>query len=130
MNKSAPYVILLVLTIVATVGGVLTLIPWPNASYPNVLGYKSLCTFAPAATLFCFAIAGLSCYFRASLVKDQGGSAGDRLRRHGMSLAPIALLLILAVGATVWFLVVKGQYPDGESSATPVSVTYAVEQEA
>ncbi|MFW5786571.1 MAG: hypothetical protein ACOCYC_04945 [bacterium] len=127
MNRSAPYVLLLVLTIVATVGGLLTLMPWPNASYPNVLGYKSLCTFAPAATLFCFAIAGLSCYFRASLAKDQGGSAGDRLRRHGMSLAPIALLLVLAIGATVWFLVVKSQYPDGESAATPVSTLPHIE---
>jgi len=130
VNKSTPYVLLLALTIVATVGGLLTLMPWPNASYPNVLGYKSLCTFAPAATLFCFVIAGLSCYLRASLVKDQGGSAGDRLRRHGMSLAPIAVVLILATGATVWFLVVKGRYPDGESSVTPVSQAYRIEVEA
>lgn len=129
MNKSTPYVLLMVLTIVATVGGVLTLIPWPNAGYPNILGYRSLCTFAPAATLFCFAIAGLTCYFRASLVRDQAGSAGERLRRHGKSLAPIAVVMLLAVGATVWFLTVKGQYSDGDSTATPVSQAHRHEQE-
>lgn len=122
MNKTA-YTFLFVLTIVATVGGILTLIPWPNASYPNVLGYRSLCTFAPAASLYCFLIAGVSCFIRASLVKDQDGSAGQRLRRHGKHLVPLAVVALLAVAATFWFTSVKSQYPDGEGGATPVSVS-------
>lgn len=121
MNKTA-YTLLVVFTIVATVGGLLTLIPWPGASYPNVLGYRSLCTFAPAATLYCFLIAGVSCFIRASLVKDQDGSVRQRLRRHGKHLVPLALLAVLAVAATFWFTSVKSQYPDGDGAATPLSV--------
>ena len=122
MNKTA-YTLLLVLTIVATVGGILTLIPWPKASYPNVLGYRSLCTFAPAASLFCFLVAGVRCFIRASLGKDQQGSPRQRLRRHGKHLVPLALLAVLAVATTFWFTSVKSQYPDGEGAATPVSVS-------
>jgi hypothetical protein len=109
----------MVLTIVATVGAVLTLIPWPGADYPNVLGYRSLCPFAPAATLYCLLIAGVSCFFRASLVKDQEGSARQRLRRHRIHLVPLVLVAALAVAATLWHAEVKSRYPDGSGGATP-----------
>ncbi len=33
--------------------GASTLIPWASASEANVIGYKSLCTFAPFSTLIC-----------------------------------------------------------------------------
>lgn len=104
------YKIMLLFSALATLGGILTMIPWPWASYPNVMGYSSLCTFAPAATLFCFAIAGICCYLRASLVKDDEGSAAERLLRHAHSLVPIGILLIAAVIVTFVFLDVKVQF--------------------
>jgi hypothetical protein len=120
MNK-ALYALLLIVTILATLGGFATLLPWEAASYPNVMGYSSLCTFAPAATVFCFMIAGLSCYFRASLVKDTEGSVSGRLRSHAHALAPIVLLLILGIAASGWFLVAKAQYRDTDTGATVVA---------
>jgi hypothetical protein len=39
--------------------GVLTLLP-AAASKPNLIGYYSLCTFAPVSTLILWAIAGLT----------------------------------------------------------------------
>ena len=41
---------LLALSGLFALGAVLTLVPNPNASWPNILGYSSLCTFAPGAT--------------------------------------------------------------------------------
>lgn len=120
MNKPL-YAALLGFTVLATLGGLLTLLPWESASYPNVLGYKSLCTFAPAATLFCFFLAGLSCHLRAALVKDQdGGTPGQKLNHHAQAWRPLGLLLVLALGATVWFGAVKTSYanPDAGTAVT------------
>ncbi|SCY71853.1 hypothetical protein [Desulfoluna spongiiphila] len=33
--------------------GASTLIPWTQASEANVIGYRSLCSFAPFSTLIC-----------------------------------------------------------------------------
>ena len=33
--------------------GASTLIPWAQASEANVIGYRSLCSFAPFSTLIC-----------------------------------------------------------------------------
>lgn len=120
MNKQALVVVSMVFTVLATLGGLLTLLPWASASYPNVMGYSSLCTFAPAATLACFFLAGLSCFLRATFLKESEGSPGEKLRKHLYALAPLVLLLVLFVAALVWFLVVKGQYssPDAGTGAT------------
>jgi hypothetical protein len=115
MNGKA-YMGLLVLSLIATVGGVLTLIPASGASYPNLLGYRSLCTFAPAATLYCFAVAGISCVVRASLVKRKAlfGKAVFR----APAIAVVAVVLVLGIAATGWFVTEKSRYVDGESAAT------------
>lgn len=110
------YAILLVVSVVATVGGILTLIPAAGASYPNVLGYRSLCTFAPAATLYCFAIAGASCVIRASLVKRKA-LYGKPIVKPA-AVAVVGAVLVLAVASTVWFVAVKSSYPDGQSAPT------------
>jgi hypothetical protein len=117
MNKPL-YAALLLLTILAAAGGVVTLWPREAASYPNLFGYRSLCTFAPAASLFCFAAAGVSCFLRASLAKESSGSAGQRMARHFRSILPIALVLLLALGATVWYAAVKARYVDASTEAT------------
>ncbi|MFP4112757.1 MAG: hypothetical protein ACOC2Y_00895 [Spirochaetota bacterium] len=115
MNTKA-YAILLAVTVLATLGGLLTLVPAPGASYPNLLGYRSLCTFAPAATLYCFAIAGASCVLRASLVKRKAFTGRASFRAP--AIVVVALVLALGLASTGWFIAVKSHYPDGESSAT------------
>jgi hypothetical protein len=115
MNMKA-YALLLLLSLAAAAGGVLTLLPAAGASYENVLGYRSLCTFAPAATLFCFGIAGATCVLRASLVKRRA-----QFGRPVFKAAPIAvvsILLILGFAATGWFISEKRQYIDGSTAAT------------
>jgi hypothetical protein len=114
MNMKA-YISLLALSLLATIGGILTLIPAAGASYPNLLGYRSLCTFAPAATLYCFAIAGASCVLRASLVKRKVLS-GTTFR--AAPVAVVAVVLVAAVATTFWFTSVKSRYPDASSAAT------------
>ena len=117
MNKPL-YAALLILTVLAAAGGVVTLLPREAASYPNLLGYRSVCTFAPAASLFCFAAAGVSCFLRASLAKESSGTPRQRMARHFGSVVPIALVLLLALGSTVWYAVVKVRYVDASTEAT------------
>mgnify|MGYP003563464113 CR=1 FL=1 len=117
-NRQTLISISMLFTILATIGGILTLIPWAGASYPNVLGYKSLCTFAPTATLACFFLAGLSCFLRATFLKETEGSLREKFRRHAHSLAPLGLLLVLFIASMIWFLAVKAQYIDAGSAAS------------
>ncbi len=114
--SSPLYGILMIVSVVATIGGVLTLMPASGATYENVLGYRSLCPFAPAATLYCFAIAGTSCVIRASFVKRKALTGKAELRT-GPAVV-VAVLYALAVFSTFWFLDVKAQYADAESGAT------------
>ena len=112
------YKLLLLFTILATVGGILTLMPRQAASYPNLVNYLSLCTFAPAATLYCFLIAGLSCFIRATFIKDQSSSAGERLRKHSRSLIPLVLVLAAAVFFNIRYIGIKAYYTDTDTSAS------------
>jgi len=116
MNKPW-YGILLLVTVICAVGGVVTLIPSAAASYANVFGYRSLCTFAPAASLYCFAAAGITCILRASLVKRAAYNNG-KPDFHVKALIPVILVLGLAVASTVWFLNVKATYADSTTAAT------------
>lgn len=111
------YAALLVLSLLATVGAVLTLIPAPGASYPNLLGYRSLCTFAPAATLYCAAIAGASCVIRASLVKRSAYS-GRSAEFRTVPVVIVAVLLAGAIASNAWFVSVKSEYTDGTTAVT------------
>lgn len=112
------YKLLLLFTILATVGGIITMLPRQAASYPNVVYYLSVCTYAPAATAWCFLLAGLSCFIRGTFIKDQSGSASERFRRHAKSLIPLGLLLIAALFFHVRYLNIKAQYTDTAASAT------------
>ena len=103
----------------AGLGGVLTLIPNQGASWPNIIGYSSLCTFAPAASLYCFFIAGSVCLFRANAVKKKHA---DRRKDVIPGALAVAAVLVLAVIFTVQFARVKSAYteerPDAETAAT------------
>ena len=117
MNTSL-YALLLLLTVVIVIGGFVTLIPASGASYENVLGYRSVCTFAPAAAFYCFFFAGLTCFFRSSFVKDRHGSPRERFKRHARALVPLIAVLLLAAGSTVWFSIEKARYVDSATGAT------------
>ena len=96
------YAPLLGLSLLFSLGAVATVWPWPAASWPNVLGYSSLCTFAPGASFGCALLAGLTCTLRARLVR----------RRPGPAFVPIAVLGLLAIGlgvSTVVWAGVKAQ---------------------
>lgn len=110
------YLSLILISLIATVGAILTLVPAGGASWENVLGYRSLCTFAPAATLYCAFVAGTTCLFRASLVKRRAMYGKPTVRR--IPVIVMSVILALAVASTVWFVRVDSQYPDGTTSAT------------
>jgi hypothetical protein len=108
---------MLFITIAAAFGGLLTFLPWRWASYPNILGYKSLCTFTPAGSFYCFFLAGLTCTLRATFVKRKS----SKNKRERINIPGIIVLLIvlgLAIGSTFWFVSVKSVYTDANSRAT------------
>jgi len=106
------YPILLAFSILATVTGIATMLPIPIVLKPNILGYFSLCPFAPAASLFCFAAAGISCTIRATFFSPESRAKPEKrnLKLHVTSLRPIGLLLILAGLATFFFVRAELQY--------------------
>ncbi len=63
-EKKKGYGWMLLLTILVTLSGMVTLVPFASASKANLLGYKSLCTNVPISTLICFVIAGVICFVR------------------------------------------------------------------
>lgn len=102
---------LLALSGLFALGAVLTLVPNPSASWPNILGYSSLCTFAPGASFACALLAAISCVVRARLVR----------RARGPAFIPILTIALLALGlalSTVAWAGVKAGYADAASSAT------------
>ena len=112
------YKLLLLLTIIATVSGILTLMPRTAASYPNLIGYNSLCTYAPAATFYCFFIAGFSCFIRSTFIKDQSGSKGERFKRHVRRTIPLVIILAAALIFHFRYSDIKARYTDGGTSAS------------
>ena len=76
MNERQPaaYYVLIGLSLAFSVLAVITLLPNPSASKPNVLGYRSVCTFAPAATALCGLLAGITCILRNRLVSARRAS--------------------------------------------------------
>lgn len=112
------YKLLLLLTLLATIGGIITLLPRAAASYPNIVYYSSVCTFTPAATLYCFLIAGLSCFIRSTFIKDQSGTVSERVKRHSKSFIPLVLILAAALFFTFKYTQIKQVYTDGTTAAS------------
>jgi hypothetical protein len=111
------YGVLLVVTVALAIGGVITLVPVAGASFPNVIGYRSLCTFAPAASLYCFAAAGLTCVMRSSLVKRAAHNGGKPVFRV-VPIVVVLIVLCLAVLSHLWIVDVKAVYLDGITAVT------------
>ena len=110
-SYGSAYTALLALSGIFALGAVLTLIPNPGASWPNILGYKSLCTFAPGATLGCALLAAITCTLRARFIK-----------RAPMPLFVSATAIVLIAGGLAWSTAAwageKARYTDATSRAT------------
>lgn len=103
------YKALLILSGLATLSAILTLIPRSGAPWPNAIGYRSLCSFAPVSTVLCALLAAATCTVRARFFKPGA--------HHGWR-APIAagiLLLALTALASVLY---AGARVDAASGAT------------
>lgn len=108
------YVALLALSAACALGAAITLLPSARAPWPNVLGYKSVCPFAPAATFGCALFAAAACSIRARRVKRAPPPAF-------VAIAVYALLVAgLAWSATAWARE-KARYADATSAATAES---------
>lgn len=97
MNERQPtaYFALIGLSLAFSVLAVVTLVPNPNASKPNVLGYRSVCSFAPAATALCGIFAGITCIIRNRFVSARRAST----RFQPPFVAVIVLGGLIAVAA-------------------------------
>lgn len=106
------YTALLALSGLFALGAILTLLPFPGAPWPNIMGYSSLCPFAPGATFGCALLAALTCTIRARLVR----------RIPSPVFVPAAAILVLAAGlavTTVLWSAEKAKYvTDTASSAS------------
>jgi hypothetical protein len=56
--KNVLYRLFMGVTIVILALAVLTIIPWPGASTPSMLGYRSLCSASPISTFLLVVLAG------------------------------------------------------------------------
>lgn len=101
-NETPAYKGLLILSKLFALGAVLTLVPIPWASWPNILGYKSLCTFAPAATALCALLAGITCTVRSRVFSAR--KAQHRQRPWFIPALVFSILLAVALpsGLTWW----------------------------
>ena len=97
-QKQPPaYYAMLALSFAFSVLAVVTLLPNPSASKPNVLGYRSVCSFAPAATALCGLLAGITCTIRNRLVSNKRAAA-----RFKPPFVPIIVFVGLVAVAAVF----------------------------
>ena len=123
MYESQPrsYRLMIGLSLIFTVLAVVTLLPNSGASKPNVLGYRSVCTFAPAATALCALLAGITCTIRNRRVSVRAAST-----RYRPPFIPVLTAVVLITAAIVFgvrfvglqseFIAIIGNAPIGSSS--------------
>jgi hypothetical protein len=104
---------LLVLSGLFLLGAIVTLLPNPGASWPNIIGYLSVCTFVPGATLACALLAAVTCTVRARLVRKIPSPV----------FIPVVVIAVLGIGlavSTAAWAGEKAKYSaDATSSASP-----------
>jgi uncharacterized protein with FMN-binding domain len=97
-EKQPPaYIAMLVLTVAFSILAIVTMLPSPGASKPNVLGYRSVCSFAPAASALCGLLAGITCTLRNRLISRLAAS-----RRYAPLFAPVGASIVLVAIAVVF----------------------------
>jgi hypothetical protein len=95
-SASRSYAILLGVSAVFALAAISTLLPWAGASWKNVIGYKSLCSFAPISTAICAMLAAVTCTARARL----SGLRRGKGKSWALPIA-ISLALIVVVGISI-----------------------------
>jgi len=96
-GESAAYMALVGLSLAFSILAVVTLVPNPAASKPNVLGYRSVCSFAPAATALCGVLAGITCTLRNRILSRNASSA-----RYRPLFVPVGVGVLLLTAALVF----------------------------
>jgi uncharacterized protein with FMN-binding domain len=120
-REPLPYWIFLGLTIALSLLAVVTMLPNPSAAKPNVLGYRSVCSFAPAASALCALLAGAVCTIRNRRFSRNASSA--RYRPLIVPVAVAVLLVGMALGFGIRFGVVQSRFASliGTTRTTPVA---------
>jgi hypothetical protein len=95
-TKTKAYIAFLVLSSIFALAAAATLLPWPSARWANILGYKSLCPFAPISTMLCAILALITCTIRAHLF---GPHRGEK-RSWAVPIA-VGIALILVIGISI-----------------------------
>lgn len=75
------------------------------------MGYKSICTFAPGATLACALLAGITCMIRARLIKRVNSPIAVPIIVLGLLVAGIAVSTIKWAGE-------KAKYAEATTAAS------------
>ncbi len=96
-DESAAYWLLLALSLAFSILAAVTLVPNPAASKPNVLGYRSVCSFAPAATALCGLLAGITC-----TVRNRFFSRRASAMRYRPPFVPVGVGVVLVVVVVVF----------------------------
>jgi uncharacterized protein with FMN-binding domain len=96
-RQSLAYDATLGLTIAFSILAIVTMLPNPAASKPNVLGYRSVCSFAPAASVLCGLLAGVTCTIRSRRLSKNASSA-----RYRPLIVPVGVAVILVAIASVF----------------------------
>jgi uncharacterized protein with FMN-binding domain len=117
------YVAMLGLTLLFSAAAVVTLIPSAGASKPNVLGYRSVCTFAPAATALCGLLAGITCILRNRLVSVR--RASTRFQPPFVAVIVLGALVALAAVFGVRFNAAQARFGEVIAASTPAGATFS-----
>jgi len=63
-GKKKGYSLLLALTVLLTLGGLITMLPMASANKTCLLGYAAVCSWAPISALLMFLAAAIVCIVR------------------------------------------------------------------
>lgn len=125
MNERQPaaYYALIGLSLVFSVLAVVTLLPNPSASKPNVLGYRSVCTFAPAATALCGLLAGVTCILRNRLVSAR--RAATRFQPPFVAILVLGALVAAAAVFGARFSASQSRFAAIIADSAPAGASFA-----
>lgn len=113
-NPSRTYSALLAVSGLFALAALLTLVPNPSAHWPNAVGYRSLCTFAPVSTALCALLAAAACTVRSRLFKPAA--------RRGWQVPVVAGIVLAALLAfsSVRYATARVDATSGASAAAAV----------
>jgi uncharacterized protein with FMN-binding domain len=125
MNERQPpaYYALIGLSLAFSLLAVATLLPNPSASKPNVLGYRSACTFAPAATALCGLAAGITCMLRNRLVSAR--RAATRFQPPFVAVFVLGALIAVAAVFGARFAATQSRYEAVIAETAPAGASFA-----